>query len=57
MSAHPQQGSGYDGYGHGQAQGGGPNDSYYQENHYDDRYYDERGAHGEQGGQGYYDEA
>lgn len=54
MSGHPQQGGGYDGYGHEQ-QAGHPNDAYYQqEGHYDDQYYDDR--NGGQGGQGYYDE-
>lgn len=56
MSGHPQQGAGYDGYGHGQQQGH-PNDAYYQDGHYDDQYYDDRNGHGGHGGQGYYDEA
>ncbi|KAK5082123.1 1,3-beta-D-glucan synthase [Lithohypha guttulata] len=57
MASHPQQGAGYDGYGHGQGQGGHPNDAYYQDGHYDDQYYDDRNGHPGQGNQGYYDEA
>lgn len=58
MSAHPQQGAGYEGYGQSHPQGGHPNDNYYQQDaHYDDQYYDERNTHGGNGGHGYYDEA